>query len=173
MYILFEVGQKVVYGACGACEITAITEKKIGKDTYSYYCLRSLINENNCVFVPINNDSLVSKMQKILNFEELCSLLEASFKEDPLWIDDDKQRKDSFRLILSSGNRMDIIKMTKGISNQEQLRKAAGKKLRSSDEIFFKKAQNYLFGEFSNAINLKQNQVIPLLFGKIRLEEIN
>ena len=112
-------------------------------------------------------------MQKILNFEELCSLLEASFKEDPLWIDDDKQRKDSFRLILSSGNRMNIIKMTKGIFNQEQLRKAAGKKLRSSDEIFFKKAQNYLFGEFSNAINLKQNQVIPLLFGKIRLEEIN
>lgn len=165
---MFEVGEKVVYGSCGACEITGITEKKIGRETFSYYCLKSLTNECNTVFVPLNNQALVSKMQKILNFDELCALIKTSSLEEPIWVFDDKERKDRFRSILSSGNRMDIIKMIKGLSLEEKKRKSEGKKLRSSDEIFFKKAQNYLFGEFSNALNLKPNQVIPLLFGQIK-----
>ena len=40
---MYSIGEVVLYGSNGVCEITEITTKKIGKDSIEYYVLKTCL----------------------------------------------------------------------------------------------------------------------------------
>ena len=56
---MYSIGEVVLYGSNGVCEITEITTKKIGKDSIEYYVLKPVCSDSSTLFVPTQNEMLV------------------------------------------------------------------------------------------------------------------
>ena len=63
---MYKIGTVVVYGSEGVCEITEITSMKFANSENEslYYVLSPVSSRGSKVFVPCDNEALVSKMQK-------------------------------------------------------------------------------------------------------------
>ena len=88
-----QVGQIVLYGTEGACIVTEICKMKVGHKREEYYVLRPVHREGATVFVPLNNELLLSKMRPLLRREEIDALIDKVSLEEPLWIEDAAERK--------------------------------------------------------------------------------
>lgn len=68
---MYSIGEIVLYGSNGVCEITEITTKKIGKDSIEYYVLKPVCSDSSTLFVPTQNEMLVSRMRVVLSSMKL------------------------------------------------------------------------------------------------------
>lgn len=134
---MFSINDTVLYGANGVCRITDICQKEFSGVIKDYYILTPLSNETMTIFVPIN------------------------------WILDDNERKEHYRTILSSGNRLEILNMIRElyIHKQEQLKN--GKKMHLSDEQLMKEAERLLYSEFSLVLNIRADEVPKFISSRI------
>ena len=67
---MYEVGDLIVYGRTGICEVTEITTLKMNgvpKDKL-YYILRPVREKHGKVFTPVDNEKIV--MRKVISKEE-------------------------------------------------------------------------------------------------------
>ena len=72
---MYSIGEIVLYGSNGVCEITEITTKKIGKDSIEYYVLKPVCSDSSTLFVPTQNEMLVSRMRAVLSSDEIKDIL--------------------------------------------------------------------------------------------------
>ena len=72
---MYSIGEVVLYGSNGVCEITEITTKKIGKDSIEYYVLKPVCSDSSTLFVPTQNEMLVSRMRVVLSSDEIKDIL--------------------------------------------------------------------------------------------------
>lgn len=168
---MFKINDTVLYGIEGVCVITEITERQFKGQVMKYYVLKPVYHEGATVFVPVNNESLVAKMKKILSVDEIHQLIHDMPNEDLIWIDNDNQRKEKYREILRNGNRKDLTQLIRTIYlKQEELRKI-GKKIHATDDNIFKEAEKILYEEFAYVLNIQKNEVVPFIFNQIEVKE--
>ena len=60
------------------------------------------------------------------------------------------------------------IGMIKAIYLQKKKREEEGKRLHISDDRFFKEAERILYDEFQYVLNIKKEELLPLIFSKIK-----
>lgn len=167
---MFNVNDKILYGTHGICKITNITEQKFNGSANRYYILQPLHNPSSTIYVPMDNEKLMSKMRRILTEEEIYELIKAMPDENTSWIENKNERNERFRSILSSGDRTEIIKLIKVIYQHKEELKAIGKKLHASDEQFFKEAEKIIYDEFALVLNIRYEQVLPFIVDQISLQ---
>ena len=65
---MYKIGTYVSYRSEGVCVINEIKQQKFGAlDTASeYYVLSPIVDNNSKLYVPVNNEALVSKMRPLL-----------------------------------------------------------------------------------------------------------
>ncbi len=134
---MFSINDTVLYGANGVCRITDICQKEFSGVIKDYYILTPLSNETMTIFVPIN------------------------------WILDDNERKEHYRTILSSGNRLEILNMIREIYIHKQKQLKNGKKMHLSDEQLMKEAERLLYSEFSLVLNIRADEVPKFIASRI------
>ena len=83
---MYSIGEIVLYGSNGVCEITEITTKKIGKDSIEYYVLKPVCSDSSTLFVPTQNEMLVSRMRVVLSSDEIKDILSQK-TDNEIWID--------------------------------------------------------------------------------------
>lgn len=164
---MYSINDTVLYGANGVCRISDICQKDFSGTVKDYYILRPLSNETMTIFVPINNRILTDKIKRILSREEICDLISSISKEPISWIDDDTERKEHYRAVLSSGNRGEILKMIRELYIHKQEQFTKGKKAHISDEQFLKEAEKLLYSEFSLVLNIKADEVPDFIAARI------
>lgn len=164
---MFNVGEKVMYSVNGVCEITEITEKTFSETKMKYYVLKPLYNSNATLFVPTENESLTSKMKKLLTRNELDKVLDEISVKEINWNKNDIERRDSFRNIISYGNVTQIIEMLKAIWLQRRSLVSRGRKLHITDEIYLRDAEKMIKEEISTVIGVEQEEVLPYIKEKI------
>lgn len=170
---MFKIGDTVLYGSQGVCEIAAKEVKEIGKTKREYYVLRPIYQEGSTIFVPADNENLVSKMHAVMSEEEIKELIKALPREDAVFEQDDTLRRNSYREILSSGDRVAIASVIKALYLEQCRRKEAGKKLPLADEQILSRAETLLYNELSLVLNIKPDQVIPFINEQIELNALN
>lgn len=164
---MFEVGEKVLYSVNGVCEITDITEKTFGKTIMRYYVLKPLYNESSTLFVPVNNENLVKKMKKLMTKPELENMLSDISENETVWNDNEVQRKEEFRQIISFGNISDILVQLKSVWLHRRKQSEKGRKLHITDEVFLRDAEKIIKEEISTVIGVSQDDVIPYIKNKV------
>ena len=160
---MFTVNNSVIYSGHGVCRIVDITEQKIGATLMKYYVLKPIGDENSTLYVPVNNDDLVSKMHKILSAEEIYSIINSMPDTATKWLTDENMRRESYKEILTSGDRAEIMRAIKGVYLHAQEQKKLGRKLHIADERFMKDAEKLLYEEFAYVLNIKREDVLPLI----------
>ncbi len=164
---MFKVNDTVVYGAQGICRISGITTKIIKKQQKKYYVLSPLYKENSQIFVPLDNENLTQKMNKVMSENEIKELISSLPSEECKWIEDDNERKTIYRKALESGDRHSVVKVIKALYEEQQRRKAEKKKLSVSDEMILSQAENLLYDELAAVLNIKPEEVLPFIREKV------
>ena len=75
--------------------------------------------------------------------------------------------------MIAQGNHSELIGIIKALYLQKQKRESEGKHLYISDERFFKEAERILYDEFQYVLNIKKEDLLPLIFSKIGDGEIS
>ncbi len=159
---MFSVGDTILYSSRGVCKIDEI----IYHNDTPFYKLVPVFSQAYSISIPINTES-EAKMRKILSRKEIDDMIASLSLQPLMWIDDDKKRAFHFKEILSSGNRLEIMRLIRLLYERQLLLKAKNKRLHLTDERIFKEAEEILYNEFAYVLNIKREQVIDFIANKI------
>jgi CarD family transcriptional regulator len=148
---MFEVGDFIVYGNNGICQVLDITHPDIaGTDkTRLYYVLASTKNKDSKLYCPTDNDKIV--LRKVISADEANAIIEEAKTLEPLIIANNRERDDSYRSVLRSCDLRSCIQVLKALLLRKQQREACGKKVTATDERFMKAVQDGIYYELAMA----------------------
>ena len=160
---MFNIGDLVVYGSDGVCEIADISIRKFGSEDREYYILVPVIDKKSVVYVPVKNEKLKAKMHRVLSSNEIYDLISSIPKQKGIWIDNDILRREKYNEIIKNGKHLELISLIKAVKSKQESLKNTGKKLHQSDAKFLAEAQKMLHGEFSVVLNIEIEEVDPFI----------
>lgn len=73
-----------------------LQRKKIGKDSIEYYVLKPVCSDSSTLFVPTQNEMLVSRMRVVLSSDEIKDILSQK-TDNEIWIDNKAERCEKSR----------------------------------------------------------------------------
>lgn len=160
---MFNIGDLFVYGTKGACRISDIKTEKFSKDEKTYYILVPVFDTKEKIFVPVDNEKLVSKMKRILSPIEMKELIKSIPERKSIWIDNVNLRREEYKKIINSADREHIISLLKTLHERRSELKKAGKNLSVYDERFLRQAQNIIHSEIAIVFQIPLGEVDPYI----------
>ena len=163
---MYRVGDIVVYGTEGLCEICDITERTFGNDTIEYFVLRTFNKGGEMVYVPKNNKKVLERMRHVLTFDEAEAILTEGPAQPAEWVSSDRERQKVYKQILLCGSIRDILSMTRTLYIHQLELEGKGKKLHAADERFMRDAEKMLFEELAYVYKISVEEVLPMIISK-------
>ena len=157
---MFHIGQKVIYGVHGVCEIIAVDVQRINRKNIEYFVLTSVDQPGSRFYIPTHNETALMKLRPLLTKEQIESILLTQQGGDDLWIADENKRKQHYKELICSGDRAALVGMVRCIYKHRKQQEAEGRKIHLSDEDFLKEAEKLLCAEFSIILGISKNDVI-------------
>lgn len=151
---MLKLNQTVMYGTTGVCTVDSIEDKKIGKVKRKYYVLKPMAQATSTVFVPADNELLLSKVRELITKENIKEMLQVLPSKESIWIDDDSERKQSFGDIVMSGDRMACLTLLKTLIVRQKELSEKGKRLHLADERVLREVQRLINDEFSFVLGI-------------------
>ncbi|MBR6119695.1 MAG: CarD family transcriptional regulator [Oscillospiraceae bacterium] len=164
---MYSVNEKIHYGGSGVCVIQEIATMRFGRTREKYYVLKPVYQNSSVIYVPVENEALVSKMRPVLSREEVDRLIDGMPEIPTAWEEDPQARKASFDALLRSNECRSLIILIKTLHAQKKRRQADGKALHVSDETFLREAQRLLYDEFAGALEIQPTQVHAYIQSKL------
>ena len=164
---MFSVNEKIHYGGSGVCVIQEIATMRFGRTREKYYVLKPVYQNASVIYVPVENQQLVSKMRPVLSREEVDRLIEGLAEIPTAWEEDPQARKASFDALLRSNECRSLIVIIKTLHAQKERRQADGKTLHVADETYLREAQRLLYDEFAGALEIQPTQVHAYIQSKL------
>lgn len=147
---MFSVGDYIVYGHNGICQVVDITHPDIaGSDNNRlYYVLVPEKTRDSKLFCPADNDKIV--LRKIISAKEAHEIIEESKTIEPLAISNERMRDDSYKSAMKSCDLRQCVQVIKTLLRKKE-REANGKKITATDERYLKQAEEELYAELAIA----------------------
>lgn len=165
---MFKLNDVVIYGTQGVCRITGTEEKELMGAKKEFWVLKPIEKENATFFVPTDNQTVLSKLRRVLSKQEVEEIIALIDGAEPNWIENEGERRERFKKIISEGDRIELIKMAKGIFAQKKKREAEGKKLHIPDERFLKDAERMIQGEFKYVLQMTIAELKKYVFERAK-----
>lgn len=156
---MYRLGDRVMYGVHGVCEIGDIVKQKVGTRMIEYYVLKPVDQSGSSYFVPTQNEAAVAKLRPVLTQEEIRALLCSEDIQQDSWIHDEQARKQCYSNLITSGDRASLIRMVHTLHKHKQQQAAAGRRLHLCDENFLRDAEKLLGSEFALVLNMEYQAV--------------
>lgn len=169
---MFKVNDVIIYGSQGVCTITGTEEKSVGGVKKTYFVLKPVHDQGATIYAPTDNEAVLKKMRRLLTKAQIHELIDSMAEENGEWIDNENERKERYRSILSGGDHLELIKMIKAIYAHKTSREAEGKRLHMSDERFFKDAEQILYNEFQYVLDFQdKSDLMGYIFSRIEKQK--
>ena len=156
---MFDVGEYIVHGRNGVCQVKEITHIDIsGADKNQlYYTLVPVHSEDRKIFYPVDSDKVV--MRSVISKEEAETIVNHMDNIEPMWIENEKQRENSYKEAISSADCQKLIGVIKALYERNRQRMAEGKRITFVDDRYLKEKKKNLFDEFAIALDIEQDEV--------------
>ena len=164
---MFSVGDTVVYSTQGVCRIEEIKVMKAGKTKSEYYLLKPVADARSAVYVPVNNEKLMSKMRAVLTKSELDALICDCVGRPKEWIEDDAARKVHCEETIKSGDRSELIRLIVMLYEHRESLKDQKRSFHSIDAQYLKTAEHLLHDEFAYVLGIAAADVPEYIEGKM------
>lgn len=162
---MYNVGDHVVYKK-DVCIIKTI--KKNHLNNKDYYVLVPIDDESLIIDVPTDNRcgyirDLITKreVEDIIKSIPSISIIEC----------ETKNIENEYKQLLSTGKHEDLIKIVKTTYLRNKERIENKRKSGDKDEMYFKKAEKYLYNEFGLVLGLSFEEVKKYIIDKVTLME--
>ena len=166
---MFQINDVVVYGAQGVCKIVGIQEQKIDGTSKTYFVLKPADDRGATFYVPTWNEKALAKMRIVMTKQDVDALIDSMPNKKPAWIENENERKETYKRILAGGNQTQIISMIQAIYLHKKEREAEGKRLHMSDEHFMKEAEQLLYNEWQYILNVDKAGLMAYIFNRIEI----
>ena len=167
---MFQIGETVFYSGSGICRIDSITSREFGDEMRDYYVLIPEHAAKSVVYLPVDNQALVSRMRAPLTEEQVLRLIHKMPEQKCRWIEDENSRKREHQRILRDGDQREIILLIRSIYLHQQQLREKGRKLHQCDERALREGQQMLSDEFSHVLHIQpeevENYIIQMLDGQ-------
>jgi len=163
----FGVNDIVVYGTTGVCRVDRVDDVKLGRETKQYYALVPVAQGSSTVFVPTDNEVLLSRVRKVLTKSEIQKIIANLPTDAELWSANPGERIKLYAEVLKSGDRGQILLAVRTLIVRRRTLSAAGKKLHMTDERALRDAQRLLVDEFSYVLGLDTEQAEEYILNNI------
>ena len=165
---MYQVGDKVVYGIHGVCMVVDQEERLIDRKRVTYLALEPVGQGGSRYLVPTHNEAAMAKLRHMLTREELEALMDSEEILADGWIKDENLRKQTYRELISSGDRARLMQMVRTLYRHRKAQAAAGKKCHLCDENFLRDAEKLLIGEFSVVLDVDPEQAKQYIRSKLK-----
>ncbi|NLG03159.1 MAG: CarD family transcriptional regulator [Clostridia bacterium] len=149
---MFEIGDYIIYGRSGVCKVEKIgpiDSMGITNDRI-YYTLSPYYSAGSTIFTPADNKNEV--MRPVISKDEALQLIDDMKDVETIQITDEKNVENEYKNAIRKCNCTELVKIIKTIYLRKQTRIADGKKITSSDEKYFRMAEDSLYGELAVAL---------------------
>ncbi|MBQ3020690.1 MAG: hypothetical protein IJD92_00520 [Bacilli bacterium] len=113
-----------------------------------YYILNSLSDKSLNIKIPITSN----KIRNIITKDEFKTII-ANIPIIEIIKDNDRLIENNYKTLMQSGKHEDLIKIIKTTYLRNEQRLNNNKKISEIDDTYFKKAEKYLYNEFSIVLN--------------------
>ena len=157
---MFQVGDYVVYGCKGVCQVREITTMKMdgipkGK---LYYQLQPCTQAASRIFTPVEPGNNKSVMRAVLTKEEASRLL-AMTQQPTEWIKDDRVREAKYKEIINSCDAVQLLAMIRMLYQRRAERENTGRHLPALDGRYLHMAEEILLSELSLCLECPQDEI--------------
>lgn len=166
---MFQTDDVIIYGTHGVCKITGTEEKTLNGMKKTYFVLKPVNDKGATIYAPTDNELVLKKMRRLLTKDEIHRLIDSMPEENAVWVTNESERKELYKIVLSQGDHMELIRMIKAIYTYKKEREAEGKRLHMSDERFFKDAEQILYNEFQYVLDLNSKEdLMTYILGRLK-----
>lgn len=156
-------GDVVLYNPSGVCRIEAIREASFGSAAGEYYVLKPLYREDTTIYVPVENERLTRRMRPLLTPAEAETLLTDPPGESPAWIEDSRERAETYTRLLSEGERAAVIRVIRLLTAHKAEVARLNHKFYASDEKVLDAACRMIGEELAYVLNTTPGEVLTRL----------
>lgn len=156
---MLKLNDTVMYGTTGVCTVDSIEDKRIGKITRTYYVLKPKAQTSSTVFIPADNEALLSKVRRIISADEIKDMIHTLPQEPTIWVDDDNERRTKFSEIISSGDRKRCLILLRTLQIRQKELAEKGRRLHLADERALREVERLIHDEFSFVMGIAPNEV--------------
>lgn len=165
---MYQIGDKVVYGIHGVCVVADQEERVIDRKHVTYLALEPIGQVGSRYLVPTHNAAAMAKVKHMLTREELETLIESETVHADGWIRDENQRKQTYRELISSGDRAKLMQMVHTLYCHKASQAAAGRKCHLCDENFLRDAEKLLMGEIGIVMEMEPEQAKQYIRSRLK-----
>lgn len=151
---MYSSGDCVVYGIHGVCRVVGFEKQLVNRKRTEYMVLEPLNNNESRYYLPTANPTAMAKLKSILSAEEMRTLLASDEIRKNCWINDENQRKQHYRDLISGGDRVTILQMVYSLYRYRAEQTAAGRKFHLCDENFLRDAEKLLASEIGQVLDM-------------------
>lgn len=155
---MIQVGDRVVYGVQGVCDVVECETRTVNKKQVIYLVLEPLGQPGSRYLVPSQNEAALAKLKKLLTRKELEDLIHSDLIRKDHWIQDEGQRKQAYRELITGSDRQKLMGMVHSLYRHREKQMEQGRKMHICDENFLRDAEKLLAGEISVVMNLDADQ---------------
>ena len=159
---MYQIGDQVVYGIHGVCRVVDQEERIVDRKKVVYMALEPVEQEGARYLIPTHNPVAMSKVKPMLTNEELTVLLESKEALEDNWIRDENWRKQTYRELISSGDRVRLMQMVRTLYRHKAEQLTAGRKVHICDDNFLRDAEKLLCSEIAavSGITLEEAKLL-------------
>lgn len=167
-----KVGDLVIYGTSGLCEVEELKEMKLPYDEapQEYYLLRPRSKNKSVIYIPSKNETLVAKMRPLLTKQEIDDILHGVRDREMEWNPDRAQRHAAFRAVMARRDQEEMLLMVRSIYAHRKALAAVGKRLPTADEEILQSSEKLLGQEFGHSLGIAPEEVEPYIDSVLRGE---
>lgn len=164
----YNIGERVMYGTNGICVIEDIQRMTFPMETEekSYYVLNPLSIRNSKLFVPEDNEMLMSKVRRLLTKEEIDTAISEADGDGEAWIEERNPRFAYFNSVLKSGDPKKLLSVIKCVYRRKNEIAVTGKKLSNADENVLLSAEKLVREEFACSLGISEEKVADYILSK-------
>ena len=155
---MFQSGDWVLYGSHGVCRVIGTEKQLVNRKRTEYLVLEPLAQNESRFYLPMGNSVAMDKLKPVLSESELRDLLTSSQVRQDCWIREENLRKQHYRDLISSGDRISILQMIHSLYRYKEAQFAAGKKFHQCDDNFLRDAEKLIVSEISLVFRISKEE---------------
>ncbi|MGI6497649.1 MAG: CarD family transcriptional regulator [Oscillospiraceae bacterium] len=161
---MFQKGEYIMYSNIGVCQVKDIgapTEVAVDNSKRMYYTLCP-VYQAGIIYIPVDTKVF---MRPLLKKEEVMELIERipEIEEDRVENSNLRILSDRYEASFRTHACEDLIQLIKTIHVKEKAVRQNGRQLGQTDQRYFKRAEELLYGEFAVVLELPLEEVRPYM----------
>lgn len=155
---MYQTGDWVVYGIHGICRVVGTEKQLVNRKRTQYLVLEPLSQSESRFYLPMENPVAMAKLNAVLSRDALCELLASDQIRQDVWINEENQRKQCYRELITSGDRIALLRMIRSLYSYKEAQLASGRKFHQSDDNFLRDAEKLMASEIALVMQMSTEE---------------